>query len=164
MDLNLSHQTDYVFKSANLILGFSADAKDSVWIPDEPGTANRFVMFDLNTNSFAVVLRCAPGSGIDRHHHTGSVVGCCLQGSWKYKESDWIARPGTFVYERPGEAHLQILGSETMVSFFHVMGHITLAADGREIGYVDAFRLLECCRRYYEENAQDVPNLDRITR
>ena len=74
----------------------------------------------------------------------------CLQGSWKYKESDWIALPGTFVCERPGEAHtLQILGSETMVSFFHVMGpHITLDADGREIGYVDAFRLLEYCRRY----------------
>ncbi len=33
MDLNLSHQTDYVFKSANPILGFSADEKDTVWIP-----------------------------------------------------------------------------------------------------------------------------------
>ena len=75
MDLNLSHQTDYVFKSANPILGFSADEKDTVWIPYERGTANRFLMFDLNTNSFAVVLRCAPGSGIDRHYHTGAVAG-----------------------------------------------------------------------------------------
>lgn len=76
-------------------------------------------MFDLSNNSFAVVLRCAPGSGIDRHYHTGSVAGYCLQGAWKYKEHDWIARPGTFVYERPGEAHtLQIVGNETMVSFF----------------------------------------------
>ena len=166
MELNLSHQTDYVFKSANPILGFSADEKDTVWIPYEPGTANRFLMFDRNTNSFAVVLRCAPGSGIDRHYHTGSVAGYCLQGSWKYKESDWIARPGTFVYERPGEAHtLQILGSETMVSFFHVMGpHITLDADGREIGYVDAFRLLDYCRRYYKENGLDPSYLDKITR
>ena len=166
MDLNLSHQTDYVFKSANPVLGFAIDEKEAVWIPYEPGTANRFLMFDLNTNSFAVVLRCAPGSGIDRHYHTGSVAGYCLQGSWKYKESDWIARPGTFVYERPGEAHtLQILGDETMMSFFHVMGpHITLDAGGREIGYVDAFRLLEYCRRYYEENGLDSSYLEKITR
>jgi 2,4'-dihydroxyacetophenone dioxygenase len=108
----------------------------------------------------------APGSGIDRHYHTGSVAGYCLQGSWKYKESDWIARPGTFVYERPGEAHtLQILGDETMVSFFHVMGpHITLDAEGGEIGYVDAFRLLEYCRQYYEENGLNASYLDKITR
>jgi 2,4'-dihydroxyacetophenone dioxygenase len=166
MDLNLSHQTDYVFKSANPVLGFAVAEKEAVWIPYEPGTANRFLMFDLNTNSFAVVLRCAPGSGIDRHYHTGSVAGYCLQGSWKYKESDWIARPGTFVYERPGEAHtLQILGDETMMSFFHVMGpHITLDAGGREIGYVDAFRLLEYCRRYSQENGLDSSYLEKITR
>jgi 2,4'-dihydroxyacetophenone dioxygenase len=166
MDLNLSHQTNYVFTSANPILGFAAAENETVWIPYEPGTANRFLMFDLNTNSFAVILRCAPGSGIDRHYHTGPVTGYCLEGSWKYRESSWVARPGTFVYERAGEAHtLQILGTETMVSFFHVMGpHITLDVEGREIGYVDAFRLLEYCRRYYEENGLDPSYLDKITR
>ena len=137
MEPNLSHQTGYIFKSANPILGFAVHDGDAVWIPYEPGTANRFLMFDLNTNSFAVILRCEPGSGIDRHYHTGPVAGYCLQGSWKYQESDWIARPGTFVYERAGEAHtLQVLGKETMISFFHVMGpHITLDRDGHEIGY-----------------------------
>ena len=84
MELNLSHQTDYIFKSANPVLGFAVDEKDAVWIPYEPGTANRFLMFDLNNNSFAVVLRCAPGSGIDRHYHTGSqwrVIACRVPGS-----------------------------------------------------------------------------------
>jgi len=52
-----------------------------------------------------------------------------------------------------------------MVSFFHVMGpHITLDDYGREIGYVDAFRLLEYCRHYYEENGLDQSYLDKITR
>lgn len=166
MELNLSHQSDYIFKSANPILGFAADEKEAVWIPYEPGTANRFLMFDLNTNSAAVILRCEPGSGIDRHYHTAPVVGYCLQGSWKYKEHEWIARPGTFVYEGAGEAHtLEVLGNETMLSFFHVMGpHITLDSEGREVGYVDAFRALEYCRQYYRENGLDPSYLDKITR
>ena len=42
--------------------------------------------------------------------------------------------------------------------------HITLDAEGREIGYVDALRLLEYCRRYYEENGLDASYLDKITR
>jgi hypothetical protein len=39
-----------------------------------------------------------------------------------------------------------------------------LDADGREIGYVDAFRLLDYCRRYYKENGLDPSYLDKITR
>jgi hypothetical protein len=55
--------------------------------------------------------------------------------------------------------------AETFVSFFRAMGpHITLDADGREIGYVDAFRLLEYCRRHDEENGLDQSYLDKITR
>jgi 2,4'-dihydroxyacetophenone dioxygenase len=166
MKLNISHQADFAFKSSNPILGFAAHDDEGVWIPYEPGTANRFLMFDLNTNSVATILRCEPGSGIDRHYHIGPVAGYCLQGSWKYEEFDWIARPGTFVYERAGEAHtLQVLGNETMVTFFHVMGpHITLDREGRYIGYVDAFRQLEYCRRYYEEHGLDPSYLDKITR
>ena len=166
MELDLSHEAAYVFKSANPVLGFAVDEPEAVWVPYEPGTANRFLMFDLNTNSFAVVLRCEPGSGIDRHYHMGAVAGYCLQGSWKYKEHDWVARPRSFVYERAGEAHpLEVLRNQTMLSFFHVMGpHITLDDEGHEIGYVDAFRLLEYCRQYYAEHGLDLSYLDKITR
>lgn len=166
MDRNLSHQMDFILESFNPVLGFAADESEAVWIPYEPGTANRFLMFDLSRNSTAVILRCEPNSGIDRHYHIGPVAGYCLRGSWKYTEYDWIARPGTFVYERPGEAHtLQVLGDETMYSFFHVMGpHITLDKDGRQIGYVDTFRALQYCRQYYEENGLDQSYLDKITR
>ena len=40
----------------------------------------------------------------------------------------------------------------------------TLDADGREIGYIDAFRLLDYCSRYNEENGLDQSYLDKITR
>ena len=119
MELNLSHESAYIFKSSNPILGFAADEEEAVWIPYEPGTANRFLMFDLSNNSFAVVLRCAPGSGIDRHYHTGSVAGYCLRGFLEVQGARLDRTAGTFVYERPGEADtLQIVGNETMMSFF----------------------------------------------
>jgi|HubBroStandDraft_1064217.scaffolds.fasta_scaffold1734716_1 hypothetical protein len=41
--------------------------------------------------------------------------------------------------------------------------HITLDAEGGGIGHVDGFRLLEYCRRYYEENRLDPSYLDKIT-
>lgn len=165
MEQALSHQMEYFFKGSNPAPGFAVDEPEAVWIPYEPGTENRFLLFDLSSNSFAVLLRCAPGSGIDRHFHTGQVAGLCLQGSWKYKESDWIAKPGTFIFEPAGDAHtLEVLGQEPMVSFFYVKGpHITLDADGRQVGYVDAFRLLEYCRTYYRQNGLDPAYLDKIT-
>jgi hypothetical protein len=105
-------------------------------------------MFDLNTNSFAVVLRCAPGSGIDRHYHTGAAAGFCLQVLGSKKSSTGSPGPERLSTSAPGKP---------------IRCRLWVAADGREIGYLDAVRLLECCRRYREENGQDVPNLDRTT-
>ena len=123
-------ENDLVFKnSPDLVAGYAIDERDAIWIPTEPGVENRFLMFDLNRNTFAVVVRCQPGTVIARHYHMGPVLGYTLQGKWKYQEYDWIATPGTCVYEPPGEAHtLLILGDEVMLSVFHVMGpHIQRA-------------------------------------
>src|ERR1039458_1718722 len=148
--LTPSLQTDFFFKNFSPRVGYHIAEPDGPWIPGEPGTFNKFLSFDLNQNSFAVLLKCEPGSGIKRHFHAGTVVGYTVQGSWKYDEYDWIATPGSFVYEPAGEAHtLRIVGNETMMTFFHVLGpHMTLDEAGKQIGYVDAFTLLEFCRQY----------------
>ncbi len=160
-----SLQTDSFFKNFSPLPGYHVPETEAPWIPGEPGTFNKFLRFDLSRNAFAVLLRCDPGSGIRRHFHTGAVVGYTLQGSWKYDEYDWIATPGSFVYEPAGEAHtLRIVGNEIMLSFFHVLGpHLTLDEDGKQIGYVDAFTLLEFCRQYCEENGLDPVYLEKIT-
>jgi 2,4'-dihydroxyacetophenone dioxygenase len=149
-----------------LVEGYAVDAENGVWIPTEPGIENRFLMFDLNRNSFAVVVRCAPRATIARHYHMGPVLGYCLQGTWKYKEYDWVAKPGTVVYEPPGEAHtLSVLGGSSMLSLFHVMGpHIQLDEDDRQVGYVEAFNLLMYCREYCADQGIDPGFLETITR
>ena len=156
----------YFKRSKDILDGYTVDEEESAWIPYEPRTANRFLMFDLARNAFAVVLRCEPGSGIAAHYHTGAVVGYSLSGTWKYKEYDWIAKPGTFILEPAGEAHtLVVVGDEPMVSFFHVMGpHIQLDETGKQVGYVDAFSLLDFCRTYYREHGLDPAGLEKIVR
>jgi len=143
-------ENNLIYKnSPDMVPGFAMDGPVSPWIPTEPGIENRFHLFDLNQNHFAVTVRCAPGSVIARHYHMGAVLGYGLQGRWKYKEYDWVAVPGTFIYEPPGEAHtLVILGDEPMISYFHVMGpHIQLDENDHQVGWVEAFNLLAYARQ-----------------
>ncbi|MEI7860929.1 MAG: 2,4'-dihydroxyacetophenone dioxygenase family protein [Acidimicrobiales bacterium] len=55
-----------------------------------------------------------------KHVHTGNVWGHTTSGAWKYKESDFVNRAGSFLYEPASAAHtLQILEDDT-----HVRWHI----------------------------------------
>ncbi len=40
-----------------------------------------------------------------RHHHTGTVIVYTVQGSWRYKEHDWVAHAGSVVYETASTRH-----------------------------------------------------------
>jgi hypothetical protein len=42
---------------------------------------------------------------LPRHHHTGTVMVYTIEGKWKYKEHDWIAGPGSIVYETAASTH-----------------------------------------------------------
>ncbi|MNV73212.1 hypothetical protein D3C71_1663480 [compost metagenome] len=42
---------------------------------------------------------------LPKHHHTGTVMVYTIEGQWKYKEHDWIAGPGSIVYETAASTH-----------------------------------------------------------
>ena len=42
---------------------------------------------------------------LPRHHHSGTVIVYTLEGKWKYKEHDWVAGPGSIVYETASSTH-----------------------------------------------------------
>jgi hypothetical protein len=42
---------------------------------------------------------------LPKHHHTGTVMVYTIEGKWKYKEHDWIAGPGSVVYETAASTH-----------------------------------------------------------
>jgi 2,4'-dihydroxyacetophenone dioxygenase len=56
------------------------------------------------------------------HRHTGPVWGYTKSGAWKYKESDFVNRAGSFLYEPAGSVHtLQVVEDDTQV-LFHMYG------------------------------------------
>jgi quercetin dioxygenase-like cupin family protein len=163
-DVALPSQHAALLKSWAPVPGFHFGADECPWIPGEPGTWNKFMLFDLRKNSFATVFKMAPGVAIPPHYHVQAVAGYVLQGRWKYKEYDWVAGPGSFVYEPAGEVHTLQNGDETMVSFFHVTGpHITVDTEGRQIAYVDAFIARDYVRQYCESAGIDASFINRIT-
>ena len=46
----------------------------------------------------------AKGPGlVNRHDHPHQVFGYTISGRWDYLEHEWVATPGDFIYESPGE-------------------------------------------------------------
>ena len=71
--------------------------------------------------------------------HRGKIVMVCLEGSARYLEYDWVATPGAFITEVPGEAH-------TLV---------TEHPDG-----VKLFGWMQGAIEFYDENANFVETTD----
>jgi 2,4'-dihydroxyacetophenone dioxygenase len=128
-------------------------ADDLPWVPQEPGRWFKPLHFFLSSGTWINLVKMEPGRQIRRHIHAGgSVHAYVLQGRWRYLEHEWIAEPGSYVFEPAGGAHtLEVLGDETMVTLFTVNGVIQYLDDeGRVIQQDDVHsrrrEYLEHCR------------------
>ena len=95
------------------------------------------------------------------------VVGYVIKGRWFYREHDWVANAGDFVYEPPGEIHTLEVPADCpeMITFFNISGAmIYLDAEGRQIGYEDVFTKIDMCRMHYEKVGLGGAYLDRFVR
>ena len=45
------------------------------------------------------------GVQLPKHHHSGTVMVYTIEGKWKYEEHDWVAGPGSIVFETAASAH-----------------------------------------------------------
>ena len=71
------------------------------WMPLglAPGVEVKFFKADPIRGEVIALLKAPADAKLPRHHHSGTVVVYTLKGKWKYKEHDWIAGPGSIVYE-----------------------------------------------------------------
>lgn len=125
-------------------------ADDIPWVPQEPGRWFKPLHFFVSSGTWINLVKMEPRRQIRRHIHAGgSVHAYVLAGSWRYLEHDWIATPGSYVFEPAGGAHtLEVLGEETMVTLFIVNGVIQYLDDE---GRVDQQDDLRSRRRLYLE-------------
>src|SRR5207237_10106741 len=103
-------------------------------------------------------------------NHVGTAQDYTNDGHWQYLKHDWIAKPGTYIYEPAGEAHTLVItedSPEPMVTLFVVEGgliYLDKPVDGGFAAYEDGFSLLELTRKYYREAGLAVRQLDLLVR
>jgi 2,4'-dihydroxyacetophenone dioxygenase len=121
---------------------------DIPWVPQEPGRWFKPLHFFTASGTWINLVKMEPGMQIRRHVHAGgSVHAYVLEGSWRYLEHDWIATPGSYVFEPAGGAHtLEVLGETTMVTLFIVNGVIQYLDDDGQVVQQDD---LQSRRRLY---------------
>jgi 2,4'-dihydroxyacetophenone dioxygenase len=117
-------------------------AEDVPWVPNGQGLAFKPLHFSPGTGSWVNLIRVQRGGRISRHLHTGGTVhGYVLTGCWRYLEHDWVARPGSYVWEPPGDVHtLEVLGDEEMITLFFVHGVIQYLDDDDRLVQQDDMR------------------------
>jgi hypothetical protein len=143
---------------------------DGPWVPYADGVWIQPCCFNVTSGGFSVVLKGLPGAKLGVHYHVGTVRGFTLRGHWRYLEHDWIAKPGTFIYEPAGEAHTLVVtddSPEPAVIFFCVEGgliYLDKAVGGGFGAYEDGFTALEFCRAHYGKAGLDQRQLDLLIR
>ena len=135
---------------------FAADAltHDDKWMPVGTIGHSRPLMYDTHAGSWVSILRARGAGTIQRHRHAAPVTAWTLDGGWGYREHDWVARAGSFVYEPPGEIHTLVVPEDCpeMITFFSIAGAMIYLDDaGRQTGYEDVFSKIDMCRRHYIE-------------
>lgn len=143
---------------------------DAPWIPYADGVWFQPRAFNVTTGGFTVILKGLPGAMLGVHYHVGNVRGYTMRGHWRYLEHDWVATPGTFIYEPAGEAHTLVItedSPEPALILFVVEGsliYLDKGENGSFAAYEDGFSALELSRNYYREAGLDVSRLDQLIR
>jgi len=130
---------------------------DRLWVPYADGVWIQPCCFNVTSGGLSVVLKGLPGAKLGTHYHVGTVRGYTMRGHWRYLEHDWVAKPGTFIYEPAGEAHTLVItedSPEPAIILFMVEGgliYLDKAANGGFGAYEDGFTALELTRNWMPE-------------
>jgi len=103
---------------------------ESPYVPFIENVFIRHLAFDVRNNAVANILWVKKNGKLGRHRHRGPVWACTLEGSWRYLEYDWVARPGSYVHESPGVIHTLVSDDTNgMKTFFWVSGSLEFYDD-----------------------------------
>ncbi len=149
------------------IVADAIPADERVWVPQAENVWFRPLLLNTVSGGWCNLLRVRRSGVLSRHRHPMLVVGYVIRGRWFYREHDWVANEGDFVYEPPGKIHTLEVPADCpeMITFFNISGAmIYLDADGRQIGYEDVFTKIEMCRAHYEQVGLGGNYVDRFVR
>ena len=140
---------------------------ERVWVPQAADVWFRPLLLNTVSGGWCNLLRVRKSGVLSRHRHPMMVVGYVIKGRWFYREHDWVATEGSFVYEPPGEVHTLEVPADCaeMITFFNIQGAmIYLNEAGEQIGYEDVWTKIEMCRAHYAANGLGADYVDQFVR
>jgi 2,4'-dihydroxyacetophenone dioxygenase len=81
------------------------------WV-DVAGGQRRLVHSDPARGVWALAVRYEPGSGTERHHHTGDVFAFTTAGKWLYTGYGIEYVAGSFAHEPAGSTHTLVVPAD----------------------------------------------------
>lgn len=135
--------------------------EDLPWVPFDEGEVNchfKPLRFDLSTGTWTYLFKIKNNKVLTRHRHSGgSVIGYNIQGQWRYEGRNWIAKPGTFIFEPPGDIHTLITEDEEVITLFILGGTLQYFDNNNSvIGQDDIYTVLKKYRDYCNEMGIEV--------
>jgi len=134
------------------------------WVDIGEGSLLKVLQVKEREGLWVIRNRFAPGYAVQTHKHTGPVYAFTTSGAWRYKESDFVNRAGSFLYEPAGSVHTLIVPSDNTEPtdvFFAIWGaNLNLDAAGNVESIVDAGGILQAY--YLLCEAQGLPKPDVV--
>lgn len=140
---------------------------ERVWVPQAPDVWFRPLMLNTRQGQWCNLLRVRRSGVLSRHLHPNPVHGFVLKGKWFYREHEWIATEGSYVFEPPGEIHTLVVPEDTseMITFFNIQGSMVyLDENNKHVGYEDVFTKIDMCRAHYEASGLGRDYVDQFVR
>jgi len=140
------------------------------WMPYAEGVWLQPACFNVTSGGLTVLLKGTPGAQLGVHYHTGPVRGFTMQGNWRYLEHDWVAGPGSFIFEPAGEAHTLVITEESpepALILFMIEGaliYLDKPVEGTMLALEDVFSALKMFRDHYRANGLDESHLNGLIR
>jgi 2,4'-dihydroxyacetophenone dioxygenase len=128
------------------------------WVPQAPGVAFKPLRLSPKSGTWANLLRVESAGRVSRHRHLGAVQAWVLSGSWRYLEHDWVAHPGDYVFEGPGDVHTLVVEPGAVMETLFVIDAPYEYLDDNDVvtGIESAESKLAAYRAYCEANGLEV--------
>ena len=134
------------------------------WVDIGDGSLLKVLQIKEREGLWVIRNRFNPGYRVQTHKHTGPVYAFTSSGAWRYEESDFVNRAGSFLYEPAGSVHTLTVpadNTEPTDVFFAIWGaNLNLDAQGNVESVYDAGFILQSY--YLLCEAQGLPKPDVI--
>ena len=128
------------------------------WVPFAPYANDvllKYFKLDPIRGESISLLKAPAGAQMPKHHHTGTVIVYTIKGRWKYAEHDWVAGPGSIVFETGGSSHTPeiVAGEEEVLTLNIVQGDLLyLNGDDQVVAKENWHTAMQRYLAYCEEN------------